>query len=64
MKGKFRWSLVNGPAFLWKMGALLSSKGDGVGSLESNVELKKEVRANPVQISDNICADIETKVSS
>lgn len=46
------------------MGALLSSKGDGVGSLESNVELRKEVGANPVQISDDICADIETKVSS
>ena len=30
------------------MGALLSSKGDGVGSLESNVELKKEIGANPV----------------
>ena len=42
----------------------LWSNEDSAGSLESSVEVKKEVTTNTVQISDNIFVDIETKDSS
>ena len=42
---------------------LWPTEDKAVGSTENNVEVRKEVTANTVQISDNIFAVIETKVS-
>ena len=39
------------------------TEDSAAGSTENNVEVRKEVTANTVQISDNIFAVIETKVS-
>ena len=46
------------------MEAFWLNKVCGIGSLEDDVELKREARANTVQIVDNVLANTERQVSS
>ena len=46
------------------MEALWSSEVTGMDLLENDIEVKKEARANAVQVSDDIIADIKTRVLS
>ena len=52
----------HGPSFLWRVEALLPNKDCSIGSLEDDVELKREAKTNTVQIVD-VLANTERRVS-
>ena len=54
----------HGPSFLWQVEALWPSKDCSIELLKDDVELKREVKSNAIQIVDDALANTERRVSS
>ena len=52
----------HGPSILWQVEALWTNKDSSIGSLEGDVELKREARPNTVQIVNDVLANTETSL--
>ena len=54
----------HGPSFLWQVESFWPTKDCSNGSINDDVELKREAKGNTIQIVDDVLANAERQVSS